>query len=236
MIPLPINYTEVDDIYTKTLGAGLSTLAIAAAEDGEGISTLSYALARRSAAMGRKTLLVDFNLRRPSVGQRLAIPVCNWLPGEPSALDNIVQLSQTGLSVLTAPTNGVEWLHARDTSTLGRCFQQWRKRFDCIVADTSPLTVRNQENFPPESVCASCDGTVLVVLTGRTSETRVVEARHKLSVADARLVGVVLNDRYAPALADELIRETRRLDKAVPRVMRKLRAMIRHSTFLNQAI
>lgn len=236
MIPLPIHYTEVEDIYAKTLGAGLSTLAIAAAEDGEGVSTLSYALARRCAAMGRKTLLVDFNRRQPSVGQRLAILTSGWLPGEPSAQDNIVQLSRTGLSILPAPTDDTDWLTARDTSTLNRCFQQWRERFDCIVADTSPLTVRNQENFPPESVCASCDGTVLVVLTGRTSETRVLEARHKLADANARLAGVVLNDRYAPSLADELLRETRRFDKPMPGLMNKLRAMIRRSTFLNQAI
>lgn len=236
MIPLPIHHTEVEDIYAKTLGAGLSTLAIAAAEDGEGVSTLSYALARRCAAIGRKTLLVDFNRRRPSVGQRLAIPARDWLPGAPSAQVAIVQLSRTGLSVLPAPGENIEWLAVRDTPTLHKCFQQWRRRFDCIVADTSPLTVRNQKNFPPESVCAACDGTVLVVLTGRTSETRVQEARHKLADANARLVGAVLNDRYAPALADELLRETRRLDKAMPRLMQKLRAMIRRSTFLNQAI
>ena len=236
MIPLPIHYTEVEDIYARTLGAGLSTLAITAAEDGEGVSTLSYALARRSAAMGRNTLLVDFNHRRPSVGQRLAISASDWLPGELSAQDNTVQLSSSGLSVLPAPTDSLEWLAARDTSTLKECFQQWRQKFDCIVADTSPLTVRNQKNFPPESVCASCDGTVLVVLTGKTSETRVVEARHKLSIANARLVGAVLNDHHAPALADELIRETRRFDNAFPRVMKKLRAIIRCSTLLNQAI
>ena len=236
MIPLPIHYTEVEDIYARTVGAGVSTVALASAVDGEGVSTLAYALARRSAAMGHKTLLVDFNRRIPSIGRRLGIAQSDWLPGKPSAIDQIVPLSNTGLSVLPAPNGGSDWLRARETATLAACFQTWRQAFDCVIADTSPLTVRNQENFPPENVCAACEGTVLMVLTGRTSETLVMESRNKLASANAHLVGAVLNDRYAPPLAKELIRETRRLDGRAPKLMEKVRTLIVRSTFLNQAI
>jgi len=236
MIPLPIHYTETEEIYAKTFGAGLSTVAFAAAEDHEGVSTLAYAAARRAAVMGRKVLLVDFNWRIPSVGRRLGIASSKWIPGEPSAMDEIVPLSNTGLSVLPAPSSTSGWLHAREASTLEACFRQWREKFDCIVADTSPLTVRNQENFPPENLCAACDGTVLVVLTGRTSETRVLEAADKLNGVNAHIVGTVLNDRHAPRLSDELVRETHRFDQVAPAMMEKLRTTIRCSTFLNQVI
>jgi protein-tyrosine kinase len=236
MIPLPIHYTEIEDIYTRTLGSGVSTLAVAAAEDGEGVSTLSYALARRAAAMGHKTLLVDFNRRMPSVGQRLGIATCEWSPGNPSAQSKIITLSRTGLSVLPASRGGIENLNARETSTLSACFQQWKEQFDFVIADTSPLTIQNQENYPPENVCAACEGTILVVLTGRTSETRVLEACNKLRSSNVNVLGAVLNDRHAPALADELIRETRRLDGTIPRVMEKLRDIIHNSTFINQSI
>lgn len=236
MIPLPIHYTETEEIYAKTLGAGLSTVAIAAAEDHEGVSMLAYAIARRAAVMGRKVLLADFNRRLPSVGQRLGIASGDWTPGEPSAQNQIVPLSNTGLSVLPAPSSTSGWLRARETSILDACFQQWREKFDCVVADTSPLTIRNQDNFPPENVCAACDGTVLLVLTGRTSETRVKEATNKLAGANARIIGTVLNDRHAPALSDELVRETHRFDRVAPAVMEKLRAGIRRSTFLSQTI
>ena len=62
MATLPIHYLELETIYTKTLGQGLGSLAITAAESGEGITTLSMALSRRNETAGRKTLLVDLNL------------------------------------------------------------------------------------------------------------------------------------------------------------------------------
>ncbi|PHS79038.1 MAG: capsular biosynthesis protein [Rhodospirillaceae bacterium] len=236
MIPLPIHYMEIEDVYARTLGTGIFSLAISGINDGEGVSTLAYALARYAAAMGRKTLLVDFNRRNPSVGQRLGIPSTHWFPGDESAHDNIVALSQTGLSILPAPTVESDWLRVRGTHELRDCFNNWQNNFDCIVADTSPLTVCNQENIPPENVCAACDGAVVVVQTGQTSETSVMEACGKLNKTNAHLLGTVLNDRHAPGLADELIRETKRFDGVAPKFMKKVRNMIQNSTFLNQAI
>jgi Mrp family chromosome partitioning ATPase len=236
MVPLPIHYTEVEDIYSRTFGNGISTLAIASAVDGEGVSTLAYALSQRAAAMGHKTLLVDFNRRNPSVAQRLGIVPCDWSPGDPSALSMIVPLSKTGLHILSAPSGGSECLSARETSTLKACFKRWQKQFDYIVADTSPLTIQNQSNFPPENVCAACEGTILVVLTGRTSETLVLESFKKLESSNANVIGSVLNDRHTPALSDELVRETRRFDGFALGIMEKLRGKIHRSTFLNQSI
>jgi len=236
MIPLPIHYMEVEDVYARTLATGIASLAIAGVNDGEGVSTLAYALARCAAAMGKKTLLVDFNRRNPSVGKRLGIPSTLWFPGDETADNNIVALSQTGLSILPAPTNESDWLRVRGAQELRACFDNWQKKFDCVVADTSPLTVCNQENIPPENVCAACDGALLVVLSGQTSETSVLEACRKLNNTKAHLLGAVLNDRYAPTLADELLRETKRFDRVAPKFMKKIRGVIHRSTFLNQAV
>ncbi len=236
MIPLPINYTEMEDIYVKTFGSSMRTLAIAAARDGEGVSTLAYALARRAAAMGRRTLLVDFNRRDPSVGRRLGLPPVKWSPSTETAQENVIPLSNTGLDVLTAPMNDVEWLREREAEILQACFSRWLVHYDCVVADTSPLTIRNQENFPPENVCAACDGVLLSVLTGGTSETRVAEAITRLRSVGACITGTVLNDRRAPSLADELVRETFRFEKKLPKMMESIRQQIRRSVFLNQAI
>jgi len=236
MIPLPIYYTELESIYAKTFGAGLNTLAVTGTQDGEGVSTLAYALARRAAAMGGKTLLVDTNMRNGSVGRRLGISPKQWTFKEPPGADKIVALSNTGLSVLPAPVGFEDGTMARETVILRACMQRWLKTYDFVVADTSPMTIRNQANVPPENVCAACEGTILVVLTGQTSENRILEAQGKLSGANAQLVGTVLNDKYAPTLSDELVRETHRFDSLLPGTMAKLRAFILRSHFLNQAI
>jgi Mrp family chromosome partitioning ATPase len=236
MIPLPIHNPELEDIYTRTFGDGLRSLAITSSRDCEGVSTIAYALARRGAADGRKTLLVDFNRRRPSVGPRLGLEAKPWLPGDDNTPAAVISLGQSGLYVLPAPQGETSELRSRDTQALRQCFEQWQQDFDCIVADTAPLTQRENAAFPSENVCAACDGALMVVLTGRTSEIKILEARDRLIKANANLIGGILNDCHAPELAAELIRETHRLDAPLPRLMTWLRARIENSTFLNQAV
>jgi protein-tyrosine kinase len=236
MLPLPIHYAEVEEVFSRTIGHTLPSLALTAAIDGEGVSTLAYALARRSAAAGLRTLLVDFNLRNPSIGPRLGCPSTAWTPEDESSNAAIIPLSRTGLSILPAPHSVTSSWGFRDAGILRGCFARWHEQFDRIVADTSPLSARNQDNVPPETVAAVCEGSILTVLTGRTTESDIVEASDRLAGAGARLVGVVLNDRFAPTLADELCRETRRMQRWLPGLMETVRRRLRTSMLLNQAL
>ena len=61
MIQIPIQYEEMDALFAATIGAGHRSIAITSSQHDEGVSMLSYALARRIAASGRRSLLVDLN-------------------------------------------------------------------------------------------------------------------------------------------------------------------------------
>lgn len=235
MISLPIHYVELENVYARTLGGGVSSLALASAQGDEGVSTLAYALARRAAAAGKKTLLIDFNLARPSVGERLALQSGEWVPDSASSTSAIIEFPSTGLAFLPA-TESRDSLNFRDVNTLRNGIARWAEDFDCIVADTSPLNRHNQQNIPPDIVCAACEATLLVVLAGRTTENQVLEANGRLAVAGARLAGSVLNDRFSPPLSDELCRETRRFERWAPKLMDTLRRRIWSSALLNQEI
>ncbi len=113
---------------------------------------------------------------------------------------------------------------------------EWHKTYDVIIADTSSVKRRNRGNIPPEVVCAACSGTILTVLAGKTREAEVIEARDRLDRAAVRILGAVMNDMKAPSLALELMRETRRLDRFLPKTMQKLRGLIQRSALLNQEI
>ena len=116
------------------------------------------------------------------------------------------------------------------------CLNDLRSKYEVIIIDTSPLGRRNQGNVPPETLCTCADGTLLCVMTGITSETKVRDAYDLLRSVNANIHGAVLNDRFAPSLVSELIRETFRLDKHLPALMHKLRNFLRNSTLLNQDI
>lgn len=235
MQQLPIHYEELEAVYTASIGQGNKSVAVVSAVRGEGVSTLAYALARRAAANGKKTLLVDFNTARPSVAPRLGYADVAWRPAETSWQDAAIDCG-IGLSLLPAPVGSEGVLNLREVSRLRALIDEWSAAFEAVIFDTSPLTSANQANIPAERVAAVADGSILVTLAARTAETKVTEAVSKLRSADARLIGSVLNDRYNPGVADELCRETHRLDKFLPTLMAAARRIIRAHPFLNQEI
>lgn len=236
MIPLPIQYEEVAALFAATVGDGHKSIAVASAEQGEGVSMVAYALARRASSSGRRTLLVDLNTERPSVLRRLGLESTNWKPGTESADTAMIELVGVNMSVLSAPTDPGAIMSARDPETLRKTVARWSELFDCVILDTSPLTRFNQGNILPDIAASCCNATILVVLAGRTPETKVSEAATRLKKAGATLVGTVLNDRHSPSLVAELCRETFRLERWLPRLMAGFRTFARTNAFLNQKI
>lgn len=236
MVPLPIHYAELETVYAATLGSGLRSLAVAAAESGAGVSTLAFALARRSAAAGRKTLLVDLNMSRPGIASWLGLSGADWRVDDVSMIEAIQAPPGLDISILPAPSSVAGAWGFREKTALQKGFERWGEIFECIVVDTSPLNRLNQGNIPPDRVCAACQGTLFVAQPGLTSEGNALEARDRLTAAGADLVGCVLNDRRMPSLADELCRETRRLERWCPKLMERVRARIRNAALLNQEI
>lgn len=235
MIPLPIRYIELENVYAQTFGNEARCVAITAPQGGEGVSTLAYALARRAAAASKKTLLVDMNLARPSVAARFGLQSKEWSPEGGSSGKAVEAFPSIFLSILPAPKRAQSWAF-RDARTLRECIERWTEEYDFVVIDTSPINRSNQGNIPPDLVCAACDMTVLVALSGRTTESQVIEARGRLMAVGARLAGGIMNDRYMPHLADELCRETHRLERWFPKAMERLRLHIRSSSLLNQGL
>jgi len=236
MIPLPIHYEELEAIYGAALGSGQHTVAVTSADHGEGVSIIAYALARRAAAAGRRTLLVDLNTETSTVASRLGLEGRDWSPSDSSANESIIHMVGVSLSILAAPMAPANILNARDDEKLRVAMAKWRERFECIVLDTSPLTRLNQHNILPDMAASACDGAVFVVLAGRTPETKVSEAVARLHSAGAKIVGAVINDRHNPNLSVELCRETRRLDRIAFRLMDAFRRFFRTNAFLMQKI
>jgi len=231
---LPIHYQELEAIYARTLGAGVRSLAMVAAEPGVGVTLLATALARRSAASGRRTLLVELNLLHPCLAEQFGVERRNWLPDDPSALSEIVATGGNGFDLLPAPAEGKQMLRFREQDLLARALSAWLKKYQVVIFDTSPLNAVNHGNIPAERVSASCEATLLTVLTCHSREAEVRSAVAKLKDAGAELIGTVLNDRFAPRLVDELCRETHRLDPWNPELMHSVRRFFRNSAFLNR--
>jgi Mrp family chromosome partitioning ATPase len=237
MIQLSPFHPEIDSIWQAVVKSGASSIAIVAAEPGEGTTLVAGALARRAGlamtaerADGHRppaaALLVDLNLARPAVARGLGL---RPLPGE------IVRLDALGLAVLgDVGIAGAEgW---REPAQLGVRLRAWQAEWGMVVLDTAPLLSADADMVPAATVAAAADATVLVTLAGRTAANRVREAREKLAAVGANVIGAVLNDRDNPSLLAELDRETWRLSHLFPRQMAALRARMHRMPALQARI
>lgn len=168
------------------------TLAVTSARSAEGKSTTSYALARSIARTGKKTVLVDTDLRSPSVHDIVKVPntrgVSNYLAGD-DAIDALVRPTDfNGLSAITAgpiPPSAPDLL-ASDRFV--QLIEDLVGRFDHLVFDAPP--VMGLADAP--IICSRMEGTIFILESHSTFKGSARVALARLKSANARVIGALL--------------------------------------------
>lgn len=235
---IPPQNMEIEKIYSQLLGKNNRAIAVCSANQGEGVSSIALALAHRSLLAGHTTLVVDFNLYRPSLYKLLTLdgPLVENEGYDKPQLVTVQQQQPIALIGITAPTRRDLVIKLRKPGVLEEFIIEWKKAFDTIIFDTSPVNRINANNIPAERVAAACDGCLLVVLAGNTSEAMVSSAVEKLENANTKLLGCIFNDRDNPPLRDELLREAQRLESCFGSLARRISNWIRKSHLLSMEI
>ncbi|GLX05151.1 polysaccharide biosynthesis tyrosine autokinase [Microbispora sp. NBRC 16548] len=173
------------------------SLVVTSCLPGEGKSSTSVNLAITMAQAGWRVVLVDADLRRPSVPRYLGIEGGTGLTDvliERARLRDVIQTwGQPGLSVLPSgriPPNPSELLGSRGMRSV---LAQLTEEYDMVIIDAPPLLPVTDA----AALGAICDGALLVVRHGKTRREQVLRAGELLSSINARLVGTVLN--FVPA-------------------------------------
>jgi capsular exopolysaccharide synthesis family protein len=168
------------------------TMVVVSARPGEGKTTTSIALAYSLARLGAKVLLVDGDLRKPSVHSRLGLDqgpgLSNYLTGSAGIPELVQPTDNPSLSVITSgplPPTPAELLAG---GRLRAFIADAQKQFDLVVIDGPP--VMGFADAPV--VAAAVAGTLLVVESGRTGRGQVRSAIRRLRMGHAKIIGVVL--------------------------------------------
>lgn len=174
-------------------GLPLRRIAVISALAGEGKTTTTVNLALAYAQAGKKTLLIDADMRKPSLHH--VLQVANHA-GLSDAIRDLFKarslLRDTGIPNLhvlpsgRTPYNPSELLASEAfTNLLGMMLEQ----FDVIVIDTPPAL----SAMDAKVVAAKCDGVVLVIQQGRVKREDGRKVVEELEGAGARVLGAALN-------------------------------------------
>ncbi|WP_051433008.1 polysaccharide biosynthesis tyrosine autokinase [Promicromonospora kroppenstedtii] len=171
---------------------------ITSALPGEGKSTTSINLAITLADAGARVLLVDADLRRPSVSRYLglegSVGLTTVLIGRVRHADAVQPWGPENLSVLPSgqvPPNPSELLGSTHMSAL---LAEVGEAYDVVLVDTAPLLPVTDGAI----LAKMTGGAVVVVGAGITHRPQLTEALAALDTVGAKVLGVVVN-RLAPA-------------------------------------
>ena len=177
----------------SSLDRPLHTLLVTSTAPDEGKSSILANLGVTMAQAEQRVLLVDCDLRRPSLQQLFALPneegLTTALLAQADAPLPIQASGVAGLRVLTSgplPPRPADLLGSR---RMGLLVERLRAEADLVLFDTSPVGVVADA----VALASKVDGVLLVLLAGHTRRDRAREARRLLEQVQANLVGVVLN-------------------------------------------
>ncbi|KYG59286.1 CpsD/CapB family tyrosine-protein kinase [Planococcus maritimus] len=175
-------------------GNEMKTLLFTSASKEEGKSTTSANMAIVFAESGKKVLLVDADMRKPTLHHTFHLNnhmgLSNLLIGKGELEQSVRDSGIQGLELLTSgqiPHNPAELL---DSPMLDRLIEKMKERYDLIIFDSPPILSVSDSKI----MANKCDGTVLVVNTGKTEKQSAIKARDSLTTSKAYIVGVVMNN------------------------------------------
>ncbi|TDP01077.1 tyrosine-protein kinase family protein [Marinomonas balearica] len=229
---LPVNYVELESIFTALERKGAHVTNLCGAHNQCGTSMTAYALAKRYQANGYHVLLIDLNLYNPSLDRSLGLPRSRWSIGENSE-KAIIKPSPVGTHYLPAPICSTAPLSFRDPGLVRTQINDWLKSYDRIVIDTAPISGNNYRDIPTDLICSVSDASLLLVQSEVTTQAVLKSCCDKLAKAKTSFAGIIMNDIEFPSLANEMVREANRFNRYLPWLSNILKKLIRRSAFLN---
>lgn len=186
-----IQYSKIDH--------EIKTILITSTTPGEGKTVTATNLACAMAHADMKTLYIDADLRKPSghnvFGLSNRYGLTSLLAGRNQLPEVLQTTAYPGLSAITSgpiPPNPAELL---GSNRMKGILQQLRELFDIVIIDSPPVLAVAD----PIVLGAQTDGCVLVLDTSMTKRDVALTAKMKLDKVNARMLGVIINNKKEKA-------------------------------------
>jgi capsular exopolysaccharide synthesis family protein len=194
--PIAEQYRTIrTNLHFASVNQEIRTIVITSPRPGEGKSTTAANLAVVYGQEGKKVLLVDGDLRKPTMHYTFRLlnhrGLTNFLMGECEFEKVVFDSSVENVSVVTCgpiPPNPLEVLGSKKMDWF---IEKAKQEYDVIIFDTPPvLTVADSS-----VIAERCDGVLMVIRSKQTESADLMKAKEQLDRSGTKLLGAVLNDK-----------------------------------------
>ncbi len=219
--PLVAQLTEsIDSVRTALMHDSTSkarqVVLVTSPSEMEGRTTVASQLAASLARAGRRTLLIDGDLRRPALHSLFDVPLedglCEVLRAEAEVTDVIRPTHAEGLWLMTAGYCDADAVHAMATDQIQPIFEKLRADYDFVIIDGAPVLGLSDSLMMGQH----CDGALMSVLRDHTSVPSIYKSSELLRDVGVRLIGSVVN-----GVSSKADRRVTHLQVASPKAARK---------------
>lgn len=175
--------------------ADIKTIVVTSTFENEGKSTISAELARGLAEIGKKTLLIDADMRKSVIlknnSKAQDIKGLSELLSNQATADEVLYNTQIPcFDIIFSghfPPNPVELL---SSSKLSSVLEQFSSIYDFVIIDTPPLN----PIIDAAVIASHCDGAILVVGIGKAKIKETVAVKEQLLKSGCKILGAVVNE------------------------------------------
>lgn len=172
-------------------------IGLSSALSGEGKSLTSINLAYTLSQLNKKVLLIDCDMRRPTLAEKLQV---NKQPGLSSYLTGQRRLADllqdcnlpgatTAFKVITAGQNPPNPMELLSSEKMKNCLQKLREQYDYVILDLPPVG----EVSDAMAVANETDGMLLVVRQNYCDRNVLSDTARQFQFIQAKILGVVFN-------------------------------------------
>lgn len=175
-------------------GTEAKCVGITSATQGDGKSSNALNLAISFGQMGKRVILIDCDLRLPTIAAKIGIK------GQPGLSDLLVGQSEVGIAIRRIPSLGIDVLPAGnlppdptrllESKQMDFLIQELRKHYDYLFVDLPPVTTVADATI----LSRYLDGFLLVVRHEKTEYRALTETLNQLRFVHAKVIGFVYND------------------------------------------
>ena len=187
-------------VYQAQLAQDIKVVMVASStpEEGKSMTALNLALTLAS-SHNRQVLLIDADLRAPSIAAMLDVPsspgLSDLLSGSSGAPWPLYQAAPS-LAVLTAGKGSRDPLSRISSVRMKEILIKARERFDAVIIDTPPIGP-----FPDAALLGDMSDAILLVIAAGTTPYKIAQRAVEI-IGEEKILGIVLNRVAWPALSE----------------------------------